>query len=80
VTTLEEEKFAVDLQAIQKIHDVFNVKLGRVIFLHIIREKIQQLIFHVNSITIYATCEPEVDHNAIVDISKQMADIIRMIK
>ena len=77
VTNAEEEKFAVDLQAIQKIYDEFNGKLGRTTFSHIIREKVQQLIFHVDNITVYATCESEVDHNTIVDISKQIADIIR---
>ena len=77
VTDAEEEKFAVDLQRIQKIHDEFNDKLGRVTFLHIIREKVQQMIYHVNSITIYATFDLEVDHNTVVEISKLIVDTVK---
>ena len=80
VTEKEEEKFAKDLQTIQKIHDEFSEKLGRVTFSHIIRENVQQLIFHISRITLYVTCEPDVDHNTIVKISKLIMDTVKEVE
>jgi len=76
ITNTEEEKFVVDLQTIKKIQDGFVDKLGVVSFSHVMRKKMQQLIYNIDDIIIYVTCESNVDHNTIVEISKLINDTI----
>ena len=76
ITNTEEEGFAADLQAIKIIQDRLNKKFGVAIFSHVIREKIQELIYNIDNITIYVTCESNVDHNTIVEISRLINDTI----
>ena len=76
ITNTEEEGFAADLQAIKIIQDRLNKKFGVAMFSHVIREKIQELIYNIDNITIYVTCESNVDHNTIVEISRLINDTI----
>lgn len=73
----EEEKFAFDLKNIKQIESSYNPKLGKVTFTHVVRENVQQLIFQVDVVLFCVTCEPEVEHNTIVEISKLITDTIQ---
>ena len=77
VTKSEEEQFVADLIAIKKTQSKFDAKLGKVVFTHVRREKVQQLVFQINEIILYVTCEPEIEHNTIVEISKLITDTIK---
>ena len=73
----KESRFAVDLSIVKNIQGVFDEQLGKVISIHMIREKLHQLIYYVGDLVVYVTCERDVDDHHLLQIDKKTKSIIQ---
>ena len=73
----QERKFSTDLSTIKKMQGTFDESLGKVTLIHMIREKIHQLIYYVNGLMVYVTCERNVDDLHLLQIEKNIKSIIQ---
>ena len=73
----QERKFSTDLSTIKKMQGIFDESLGKVTLIHMIREKIHQLIYYVNGLMVYVTCERNVDDLHLLQIEKNIKSIIQ---
>ena len=73
----QERKFSTDLSTIKKMQGIFDESLGKVTLIHMIREKIHQLIYYVNGLMVYVTCERNIDDIHLLQIEKNIKSIIQ---
>ena len=73
----QESRFAVDLSIVKKIQEGYDEQLGKVTSIHLIREKLHQLIYHVGDFMVYVTCEREIDDHHLLQIDKKTKSIIQ---
>lgn len=76
LTPMEEEKFALNLEKIRNTHQQFDTLLGQTTFIHVMKEKIQLLIYYVGDLIIYTSCEPYSDMQKIFRISSKIERVI----
>ena len=72
----EQEMFELDQFVIKNIQKVFDEPLGKVTSICVHREKICQLIYYVNDLIIYITCEPNASNHRVMEISEKILKII----
>ena len=77
ITPKDEEKFAEDLIKIKSIQEKLDNFIGKVLFSHIIRKKLHQVVYYVDNLIIYITCEPNADLENINLISRNVEYIIK---
>ena len=73
----QESRFAVDLSIVKKIQEGYDEQLGKVVSIHLIREKLHQLIYYVGDLVVYVTCEPDIDDHHLLQIDKKTKSIIQ---
>lgn len=73
----QERKFATDLSTIKRMQGIFDESLGKITLIHMIREKLHQLIYYVNGLMVYVTCERNVDDHHLLQIEKKIKSIIQ---
>jgi hypothetical protein len=61
-------KFSAELPIIKKIQSLFDESLGNTDFMHIIRDKVHQFVYYVDSLIIYITCERSTDPHRVAEI------------
>ena len=76
----KEELLSLDLYNTKQIEKKFNKNLGKVVFTHVSRTKVHQLVWHYNDLIVYCTCEGRVDSNKIVEISSKVENILGIVK
>ena len=72
----EQEVLSADLSVMKLMQGLFDDSLGRVTFMHTIRDKVHQLVFHIDDMMVYVSCERNVDNHKIVEISNKIEPII----
>lgn len=77
LTPMEEEIFAIHLQKIKNAQRDFDSTLGKTTFTYIKRDKLHQLIFHVDNFIIYVTCEHNCSNLKILKIASQVEFLIK---
>ncbi len=70
-------KFSVDLPILKQIHGMFDESLGKTRFMYIIRDKVHQFVYYVDSVIIYITCEQNTERYQIMDIVNKIDSIIQ---
>lgn len=71
-----ETMFASNLSLMKDMQEIFDESLGKTTLIHSIREKLHQLIYHVDNQMIYVTCEPNIDGNYLLELEKKIKSII----
>lgn len=69
-------KFSGELPIMKQIQGVFDESLGKARFMHIIRDKVHQFIYYVDSVIIYITCERNTNPSKIVEIVNKIDSIL----
>ena len=72
----EQEVLSADLSVMKLMQELFDESLGRVTFTHTIRDKIHQLVYHIDDMMVYVSCERNIDNHKIVEISNKIEPII----
>lgn len=76
----KEESLSLDMHNTKQIAKKFNRALGKIVFTHISRTKVHQLIWYFNNSIIYCTCEGRVENQKILEISHKIEDMLRIDK
>ena len=69
-------KFSVDLPIMKKVQTMFDDSLGKARFMYIIRDNVHQLIYYIDSVIIYITCERNTDRYKILEILNKIDSIL----
>ncbi len=72
----ELEVLSADLSVMKLMQGLFDESLGRVTFTHMIRDKVHQLVYHIDDMMVYVSCERNIDNHKIVEISNKIEPII----
>jgi hypothetical protein len=75
----QETKFVTALSVMNDKHKVFDKPLGRVSLIHIVREKVHQLVYLIGNLIIYVTCERNIDDHKVREISHKVEQKIRSV-
>lgn len=70
-------KFSGELPIMRQMQELFDESLGKTRFMHIIRDKVHQFIYYVDSMSIYITCERNTDPSKIVEITTKIDSIFK---
>ena len=73
----EEKVLASDLSVMKLMQGLYNDSMGRVTCMLTLREKIHQLVYFVDHLTIYVSCERDMDTKKIVEVKKKIESIIK---
>jgi hypothetical protein len=65
-------KFSSELPIMKQMQGLFDESLGKIRFMHIIRDKVHQFIYYVDSVIVYVTCERVTDPHRIPDIISEI--------
>lgn len=76
VSQKEQEVLSADLSVMKLMQGLFDESLGRVIFTHTVRDKVHQLVYHIDDMMVYVSCERNIDNHKIVEISNKIEPII----
>ena len=76
VSQREQEVLSADLSVMKLMQGLFDESLGRVTFMHTVRDKVHQLVYHIDDMMVYVSCERNVDNHRIVEISNKIEPII----
>jgi hypothetical protein len=78
---LQDEKglgaLSAELPIMKKIQSLFDESLGKNTFMHIIREKVHQFVYYVDSLIIYVTCERNTDPHRVTEIVNNIDSILK---
>ena len=72
----EQEVLSADLSVMKLMQGLFDDSLGRVTFTHTVRDKIHQLVYYIDDMMVYVSCERNIDGHKIVEISNKVEPII----
>ncbi|MGI0087340.1 MAG: hypothetical protein ACREBI_05210 [Nitrosotalea sp.] len=61
-------KFSSELPIMKQMQELFDESLGKVRFMHMIRDKVHQFVYYVDSVIVYVTCERDTDPHRMPDI------------
>ena len=67
---------SADLSVMKLMQGLFDESLGRVTFMHTVRDKVHQLVYYIDDMMVYVSCERNVDNHRIVEISNKIEPII----
>ena len=73
----EEKVLASDLSVMKLMQGLYNDSMGRVTCMLTLREKIHQLVYFVDHLTIYVSCERDMDTKKLVEVKKKIESIIK---
>ena len=76
VSQREQEVLSADLSVMKLMQGLFDESLGRVTFTHTVRDKVHQLVYHIDDMMVYVSCERNIDGHKIVEISNKIEPII----
>ena len=80
VSQKEQEVLSADLSVMKLMQGLFDESLGRVTFTHTVRDKVHQLVYHIDDMMVYVSCERNVDNRKIMEISNKIEPrIIKLI-
>ena len=72
----EQEVLAADLSVMKLMQGLFDDSLGRVTFMHTVRDKVHQLVYYIDDKMVYVSCERNIDSRQIMEISNKIESII----
>lgn len=72
----EQEVLSADLSVMKLMQGLFDDSLGRVTFTHTVRDKIHQVVYYIDDMMVYVSCERNIDGHKIVEISNKIEPII----
>lgn len=72
----EQEVLSADLSVMKLMQGLFDDSLGRVTFMHTVRDKIHQMVYYIDDMMMYVSCERNIDGHKIVEISNKIEPII----
>ncbi len=72
----EQEVLSADLSVMKLMQGLFDDSLGRVTFMHTVRDKIHQMVYYIDDMMVYVSCERNIDGHKIVEISNKIEPII----
>lgn len=72
----EQEVLSADLSVMKLMQGLFDDSLGRVTFTHTVRDKVHQLVYYIDDMMVYVSCERSIDNYKIVEISNKIEPII----
>ena len=72
----EEEVFRVDLCIMKQMPDLEDDAYEKIISVYAKRENIQQLIYYLDNLIVYITCDSHVDDKKILEISGKVQKVI----
>ena len=72
----EEEVLSADLSVMKLMQGLFDDSLGRVTFTHTVRDKVHQMVYHIDDVMVYVSCERNIDNHKIVEISNKIEPLI----
>ena len=72
----EQEVLSADLSVMKLMQGLFDDSLGRVTFMHTVRDKVHQMVYHIDDMMVYVSCERNIDGHKIVEISNKIEPII----
>ncbi len=75
----DEAMFSHDLFIMKKMQKVFDESLGKVVFTHMVREKLHQLIWNYGNFIIYCTCEGNTENRKIIEIASKIESLLRQL-
>ena len=70
-------KLSAELPIMKKIQSLFDESLGRNTFMHIIRDKVHQFVYYVDSLIIYITCERNTNPHRVTEIVNNIDSILK---
>lgn len=76
----KEELLSLDLYSTKQTEQRFNKALGGLVFTHVSRTKVHQLVWYYNDLIVYCTCEGDVDNNKIIEIAHKVEFILGISK
>lgn len=76
ISPSEEEELAMDLQKIKQFNEKFDGALGKTTCLHMIRDRVHQLVWFVQDLIIYVTLKSTLEDYQIEEIAKKVQDVI----
>ena len=72
----EQEVLSADLSVMKLMQGLFDDSLGRVTFMHTVRDKIHQVVYYIDDMMVCVSCERNIDGHKIVEISNKIEPII----
>ncbi|MBI3841935.1 MAG: hypothetical protein HY295_02125 [Thaumarchaeota archaeon] len=69
-------KISVDMTIMKETQGVYDDSLGRMTHMHIVRERVHQLIYFADSLIFYVTCERDTPDQRVFEISSKAGSII----
>jgi len=72
----KEELLSLDLYNTKQMEQKFNRSLGKIMFTHVSRTKANQLVWYLDDLIIYCTCEGSVKGLKILEVSRKIESIL----
>lgn len=72
-------KFSTDLVIMKQMQHIFDDSLGSASFMYVQRGKVHQLVYYLDDMIIYVTCEIKTPTIRIIQIADQCKDMISKI-
>jgi hypothetical protein len=76
----KEELLSLDMYNTKQIEKKFNKALGKIVFTHVSRTKVHQLVWYYDDSIIYCTCEGRVENQRVLEISRKIENMLRIDK
>lgn len=76
VDQTNEELYLAQTALRKSMRQRFDESMGRARFAYVEREKISMLTFYMEKFTLLLSIEPNVDSHAVIDITKDVQDLI----
>ena len=67
---------SADLSVMKLMQALFDESLGRVTFMHTVRDKLHQLVYYIDDLIVYVSCERNIANQKIMQISNAIEAII----
>lgn len=75
-TQKEQEVLSADLSVMKLMQGLYDESLGTVTFTHTVRDKLHQLVFYIDNMIVYVSCERNIDNHKIAEIVNKIEPII----
>ena len=73
----ETEVLSSDLSVIQTMHALYDNSLGRISCMLMIRERLYQLVYYVENLIFYVTCDRVIDSIKATEVKNKVESIIK---
>lgn len=73
----ETEVLSSDLSVIQTMHALYDNSLGRISCMLMIRERLYQLVYYVDNLIFYVTCDRVIDSIKATEVKNKVESIIK---